>query len=93
MYVDLHSVHGFERTVVSVDEGSQPVILVVRMDIKGNTMDEDPQFRVTDIDLTLRCQDDTTGNISDEITRANLYNVWRATVEYGLYYTPVFHSS
>ena len=92
MYVDLHSVHGFERTVVSVEEGSRE-ILVVSLDIKGNTMDEDPRFRVTDIDLTLRCQDDTTGNISDEITRANLYNVWRATVEYGPYYTPVFHSS
>ena len=54
----VYSVHGFERTVVSVDEGAAQETLVVRMDIKGNTL---LRFRVTVIDLTLRCQDVTTG--------------------------------
>ena len=60
----LHSVHGFERSVVSVDEAEQET-LVVRMDIKGNTLDEDPRFRVNTVDLILMCQDVTTGELMD----------------------------
>ena len=61
----LHSVHGFERTVVSADEGAMLETLVVRMDIKGNTLLEPPGFRVTTVDLTLRCLDVTTGELMD----------------------------
>ena len=50
---------------MSVDEGAMQETLVVRMDIKGNTLDEDPRFRVTTVDLTLRCQDVTTGELMD----------------------------
>jgi len=57
----LHLVHGFERTVVSVDEGDMQATLVVRLDIKGNTLDEPANFRVSIIDLTLMCWDVTTG--------------------------------
>lgn len=48
---------------MSVDEGAMQETLVVRMDIKGNTLSplEDPRFRVSDIDITLRCADVTTG--------------------------------
>ena len=71
----LHSVHGFERTVVSVDEGAMPETLVIRLDIKGNTLDESPQSRVSDIHLTVRCQDVTTGEwlIYQIIMRASLW--------------------
>ena len=50
---------------MSVDEGAVQETLVVRMDIKGNTMLEDRAFRVTIIDLILRCQDVTTGELMD----------------------------
>ena len=46
---------------MSVDEGAVQATLEVRMDIKGNTLDEPPAFRVTSVDLTLRCADVTTG--------------------------------
>ena len=46
---------------MSVDEGAVQETLVVRMDIKGNTLDEDARFRVSYIDITLRCADVTTG--------------------------------
>ena len=46
---------------MSVDEGAPQETLVVRMDIKGNTLAEDPAFRVTTVDLALRCEDETTG--------------------------------
>jgi len=35
--------------------------LVVRLDIKGNTLDEPANVRVSIIDLTLMCWDVTTG--------------------------------
>ena len=57
----MYSVHGFERSVVSVDEGGAQVTLVIRLDIKGNTLNEPPQYQVTVVDLTVRCQDVTTG--------------------------------
>jgi len=44
-----------------VDEGDPQATLVVRLDIKGNTLDELANFRVSTIDLTLMCQDVTTG--------------------------------
>ena len=46
---------------MSVDEGAVQETLVVRMDIKGNTLDEAPAFRVNTVDLTLMCMDETTG--------------------------------
>ena len=46
---------------MSVDEGAAQETLVVRMDIKGNTLDEDARFRVNTVDLTLWCWDETTG--------------------------------
>jgi len=60
-YCLVYSVHGFERSVVSVDEGGIQVTLVIRLEIKGNTLDEPTQFQVTVVDLTVRCQDVTTG--------------------------------
>ena len=44
-----------------MDEGAMQETLVVRMDIKGNTLDEDARDRVNTIDLTLRCIDESTG--------------------------------
>ena len=49
---------------MSVEEAEQET-LVVRMDIKGNTLDEDPRFRVNTVDLILMCQDVTTGELMD----------------------------
>ena len=42
-----------------VDEGTSEETLVIRTNIKGNALSEDPQFRFTDI--TLSCYDVTTG--------------------------------
>ena len=55
------SVHGFERSVVSVNEGDMQETFRIRLDIKGNTLDELPQFQVTRINFTVVCQDVTTG--------------------------------
>jgi len=44
-----------------VDEGGAQVTLVIRLEIKGNTLNEPAQFQVTVVDLTVRCQDVTTG--------------------------------
>ena len=49
------SVHGFERTVVLVDEGTSGEI-VLRMNIKGNALTENPRLFVD-----LFCYDVTTG--------------------------------
>ena len=46
---------------MSVDEGDMQATLVVRLDIKGNTLDELPQFQVTRINFTVVCDDVTTG--------------------------------
>ena len=46
---------------MSVDEGAMQETLVVSLDIKGNTLDEPVNIRVSIIDLTLMCQDVTTG--------------------------------
>ena len=47
--------------MVSVDEGAMQETLRVSLDIKGNTLDEPANFRVSIIELTLMCQDVTTG--------------------------------
>ena len=44
-----------------VDEGAMQETLRVSLDIKGNTLDEPVNIRVSIIDLTLMCQDVTTG--------------------------------
>ena len=49
------SVHGFERTVVLVDEGSSEET-VLRMNIKGNALTENPRLIID-----LFCYDVTTG--------------------------------
>ena len=55
------SVHGFERTVVLVDEGTSGEI-VFRVNIKGNALAEDSHFRDTEfVWTTLYCHDVTTG--------------------------------
>jgi len=46
---------------MSVDEGGIQVTLAIRLEIKGNTLEEPAQFQVTVVDLTVRCQDVTTG--------------------------------
>jgi len=47
--------------MVSVDEGGPQETLVISLDIKGNTLDEPPQFQVTRINFTVVCQDVSTG--------------------------------
>jgi len=54
------SVHGFERSIVLVNEGDE-VTLNVSLDIKGNTTDEPAEFQVTRINFTVVCEDMTTG--------------------------------
>ena len=44
-----------------MDEGGPQETLVIRLDIKGNTLAEDPQLQVTRINFTVVCQDVTTG--------------------------------
>ena len=46
---------------MSVDEGAMQATLRVSLDIKGNTLAEPANFRVSIIELTLMCQDVTTG--------------------------------
>ena len=57
----LSSVHGFEMSMVLVTEGDPQVTLNIRLDIKGNTLDEPAQFQVTRINFTVVCEDVTTG--------------------------------
>ena len=44
-----------------MNEGDRQTTLVIRLDIKGNTLDEPPPFQVTRINFTVVCQDVTTG--------------------------------
>ena len=44
-----------------MDEGGPQLTLNISLDIKGNTPDELPEFRVTRINFTVVCQDVTTG--------------------------------
>jgi len=46
--------------MVLVNEGGTQETLVIRLDIKGNTLAEDPQFQVTRINFTVMCEDVTT---------------------------------
>ena len=41
-----------------VDEGAPQLALVIRLDVKGSTLDESP---VAVVDLTVMCRDVTTG--------------------------------
>jgi len=47
--------------MVLVDEGTPQLTLNISLDIKGNTLAENPQFQVTRINFTVVCQDVTTG--------------------------------
>ena len=44
-----------------MNEGDPQVTLNIRLDIKGNTLDEPAQLQVTRINFTVVCQDVTTG--------------------------------
>ena len=44
-----------------MNEGGTQETLVIRLDIKGNTLDEPALFQVTRINFTIVCQDVTTG--------------------------------
>jgi len=55
----LYPVHGFENTSVMVDEGDLKKTIVIRLDIKGNTMDE--RRPVTNINFNVTCIDMTAG--------------------------------
>ena len=44
-----------------MDEGGPQLTLNISLDIKGNTVDELPQFQVPRISFTVVCQDVTTG--------------------------------
>ena len=44
-----------------MNEGSTQQSLVIRLDIKGNTLAESPGFQITRINFTVVCQDVTTG--------------------------------
>jgi len=43
------------------NEGDMQETFRIRMDIKGNTLDELPQFQVPRINFTVVCNDVTTG--------------------------------
>jgi len=47
--------------VVLVNEGDMQETFRIRLDIKGNTLDEPAQLQVTRINFTVVCQDVTTG--------------------------------
>ena len=59
LYYCLYPVHGFENASVMVDEGDLQVAFAIRLDIKGNTMDE--RRPVTNINFTVTSTDISTG--------------------------------